>query len=80
MSGKMVDAQGKPVEGLPDSYDNVLENGEMLYLDEERLARKERPEKPVSTITRMARAQKTRSGPGFRFVHGTFPPTLRRFT
>lgn len=47
MSGKMVDAQGKPVEGLPDSYDNVLENGEVLYLDEERLARKERPEKPV---------------------------------
>lgn len=42
----LVDVEGRPVEG-PTSYDNVDERGEVLYLDEERRRRKERPDKPL---------------------------------
>lgn len=41
----LVDINGNPVEGLPASYDNIDENGRVLYLDEERRTRKEQPDK-----------------------------------
>lgn len=47
MNDPMIGMDGEVVEGLPSAYDNVDERGEVLYLDAERLARKERPEKPV---------------------------------
>lgn len=43
----LVDVAGNAVEGLPDSYDNIDEQGNVLYLDEERLRRKEKPDKPL---------------------------------
>lgn len=46
MADKMLSKNGLTVE-VPDSYDNVNERGEVRYLDEERLRRKERPDKPV---------------------------------
>lgn len=46
MADKMLSKTGLTVE-VPSSYDNVNEQGEVLYLDEERLRRKERPDKPV---------------------------------
>lgn len=46
MGEKMLSGNGITVE-VPSSYDNVDEHGEVLYLDEERLRRKERPGKPV---------------------------------
>lgn len=39
----MIGMDGQVVEGLPASYDNVAEDGSVLYLDVERLARKENP-------------------------------------
>lgn len=42
----LVDVHGNPVPGLPESYDNIDEQGNVLYLDEERLRRKEQPDKP----------------------------------
>ncbi len=47
MSETLQDKDGTPVEGLPTSYDNIDEDGTVLYLDEERLRRKEQPGKPV---------------------------------
>lgn len=45
--GVLLDVDGNVVEGLPASYDNIDEQGNVLYLDEERLLRKERPDKPL---------------------------------
>lgn len=47
MSDYLVDKQGNKVEGLPLSYDHIDEQGNVLYLDEECLKRKEQPEKPL---------------------------------
>lgn len=44
---ELLDKSGNAVEGLPSSYDNIDEQGNVLYLDEERLRRKEQPNKPV---------------------------------
>ena len=46
---RLVDIMGNTVEGLPAGYDNIDERGGVLYLDEERLRRKERPEKALFT-------------------------------
>ena len=46
MQDKMLSKAGLTVE-VPSSYDNVNEQGEVLYLDEDRLRRKERTDKPV---------------------------------
>ena len=46
MAEKMLDKRGLTRE-VPASYDNISEQGEVLYLDEERLHRKERHDKPV---------------------------------
>ena len=46
MADKMLSAVGRTVD-VPASYDNINERGEVLYLDESRLRRKEQPEKPV---------------------------------
>lgn len=43
----LVDVNGNVVEGLPSSYDNIDEQGNVLYLDEDRLRRKEKPDKPL---------------------------------
>lgn len=43
---EMVDVHGNPVDGTT-SFENISEEGEVLYLDEERRARKEHPEKPL---------------------------------
>ena len=43
--GKVLDTRGMRVENLPDSYDNIDEQGNVLYLDEERLRRKVNPNK-----------------------------------
>lgn len=43
----LLDKQGNPVEGVPASYSNVTEDGKVLFLDVERLKRKEQPEKPM---------------------------------
>lgn len=43
----LVDINGNVVEGLPSSYDNIDEQGNVLYLDEDRLRRKEKPDKPL---------------------------------
>ena len=43
----MVDRKGETVEGLACSYDNIDEQGGVRYLDEQRLSRKEQPNKPV---------------------------------
>jgi Pyruvate/2-oxoacid:ferredoxin oxidoreductase delta subunit len=43
----LVNKDGSPAENLPDSYDNIDAQGNVLYLDEERLKRKEQPEKPI---------------------------------
>lgn len=45
--GVLLDIDGNVVEGLPASYDNIDEQGNVLYLDEERLLRKEKPNKPL---------------------------------
>ena len=45
--GGLVDVEDRPVEGLPVAYDNISEQGEVLYLDEERLRRKEQPGKAI---------------------------------
>lgn len=45
--GVLLDVDGNVVEGLPASYDNIDEQGNVLYLDEERLRRKEKPDKPL---------------------------------
>ena len=45
--GVLLDIDGHVVEGLPASYDNIDEQGNVLYLDEERLLRKEKPKKPI---------------------------------
>ena len=47
MEEKMIGKDGHVVPGLPAAYDNIAEDGSVLYLDGERLARKERPRKPV---------------------------------
>ena len=47
MNDYLVDAKGNKVEGLPLSYDNIDEQGNVLYLDEERLRRKEQPAKAM---------------------------------
>lgn len=44
---RMLDKHGKPVPGIPDSYGNIDEQGNVLYLDAERLVRKEQPDKPL---------------------------------
>lgn len=44
---RLVDVNGNMVEGLPSAYDNIDEQGNVLYLDEERLRRKEKPSKPL---------------------------------
>ncbi len=44
---KLLDKEGNEVEGLPVSYDNIDEQGNVLYVDEDRLRRKEQPEKPL---------------------------------
>ena len=46
---RLVDIMGNTVEGLPARYDNIDERGGVLYLDEERLRRKERPGKALFT-------------------------------
>lgn len=38
----MIGMDGEVIEGLPSSYDNVAENGDVLYLDSDRLGRKSR--------------------------------------
>lgn len=43
----LVDLAGNNVPDLPTSYDNIDEQGNVLYLDEERLRRKEQPDKPL---------------------------------
>ncbi len=43
----LVDVDGNVVEGLPSSYSNIDEQGNVLYLDEDRLRRKEKPDKPL---------------------------------
>lgn len=43
----LVDVYGNAVPDLPETYDNIDERGNVLYLDEERLRRKEQPEKPL---------------------------------
>ncbi len=47
MNDYLVDAKGNKVEGLPLSYDNIDEQGNVLYLDEERLRRKEQSGKAM---------------------------------
>ena len=47
MNDIMIGMDGEVVEGLPSSYENIAENGEVLYLDADRLARKERVPRPV---------------------------------
>lgn len=41
MSDVMIGMDGQVVDGLPTSYGNIDDNGKVLYLDAERLARKE---------------------------------------
>ena len=41
--GVLLDVDGNVVEGLPASYDNIDEQGNVLYLDEERSAAKRNP-------------------------------------
>lgn len=43
----LVDLDGNRVDDLPVAYGNIDEHGNVLFLDEERRARKEQPEKPV---------------------------------
>ena len=43
----MVDREGKTIEGLPSAYGNIDEQGGVRFLDEQRLYRKEQPNKPV---------------------------------
>ncbi|MBQ9043084.1 MAG: 4Fe-4S binding protein [Eggerthellaceae bacterium] len=47
MNDIMIGKDGEVVNGLPSEYANVDERGEVLFLDEERLARKENASKPV---------------------------------
>lgn len=44
---RVLDANGTPQEGLPSSYNNIDEQGRVLYLDRERRTRKEQPNKPL---------------------------------
>lgn len=44
---RLLDKEGNVVEGLPLSYDNIDEQGHVLYLDEDRLRRKEQPDKKL---------------------------------
>ena len=47
MQDVMIGVDGEIVEGLPSAYSNIDESGDVRYLDADRLARKERPDKPV---------------------------------
>lgn len=46
---RVLDTAGNLVEGLPATYDNIDEQGNVRYLDDERRARKEQPEKAMYT-------------------------------
>jgi len=47
MNDIMIGMDGEVIEGLPSSYDNIAENGDVLYLDFDRRERKSRAWQPV---------------------------------
>ena len=47
MDDVMIGVDGQVIDGLPTSYDNIDGNGQVLYLDADRLSRKEWVGKPI---------------------------------